>query len=44
LRDDHPRARRVVVCLEPKRRLTEDGIEILPVEVFVQKVGELLSA
>jgi predicted AAA+ superfamily ATPase len=44
LRDDHPRARRVVVCLEPKRRLTEDGIEILPVEVFVQTVGELLSA
>jgi len=38
LRQDHPRARRVVVCLEPRRRTTEDGIEILPVAAFV---GEL---
>lgn len=35
LREDHPRARRVVVCLEPRRRTTEDGIEILPVTAFV---------
>ena len=27
-------ARRVVVCLEPKRRVTEDGIEIVPASVF----------
>ncbi|MCC7181314.1 MAG: ATP-binding protein [Acidobacteria bacterium] len=38
LRQDHPRARRVVVCLEPRRRTTEDGIEILPVAAFI---GEL---
>ncbi|MBI3179006.1 MAG: DUF4143 domain-containing protein, partial [Deltaproteobacteria bacterium] len=32
---DHPTVqRRLVVCLEPKRRTTEDGIEILPAEKF----------
>ncbi len=31
LRDDFPKAKRlVIVCLEPKRRRTEDGILILP--------------
>src|SRR5262249_13393426 len=28
--------RRIVVCLEPKRRRTEDGISILPVKAFVE--------
>jgi uncharacterized protein len=33
--DDHPKTkRRIVVCLEKKRRITEDGIEILPAAVF----------
>ena len=38
-------ARRVVVCRESRRRVTEDGIEILPVEDFVDQLwsGELLG-
>lgn len=44
LRDDHPKARRVVVCLESRRRTTDDGIEILPVHAFVEELGALLSA
>jgi predicted AAA+ superfamily ATPase len=44
LRDDHPRVRRVVVCLEPRRRTTEDGIEILPVPAFTEDLASLLSA
>ena len=44
LRDDHPRVRRVVVCLEPRRRRTEDGIEILPVTAFTEDLEALLSA
>lgn len=43
LHTDHPRARRLVVCLEAKRRVTEDGIEILPVRTFVAALGELLT-
>lgn len=42
LRADHPRARRVVVCLEPKRRVTEDGIEILPAFVFTAELERLV--
>lgn len=41
---DHPRVRRrVVVCLETKRRRTEDGIDILPVAAFLEDLaaGEL---
>ena len=41
---DHPRVRRrIVVCREPRARRTEDGIEILPASVFVQRLwtGEL---
>jgi len=30
---------RVVVCLEPKRRKTEDGILVLPVKAFVEDLG-----
>jgi predicted AAA+ superfamily ATPase len=44
LHQDHPGARRVVVCLEPRRRRTEDGIEILPARTFVDTLGELLAA
>jgi hypothetical protein len=44
LRQDHPRVRRVVVCLEPRRRVTEDGIEILPVNAFVGELASLFSA
>ena len=35
---DHPGTRRWLVCLEQKARLTEDGIEILPVGVFAERV------
>ena len=41
---DHSRVgRRVVVCLEPKARRTDDGIEILPAVTFVRRLwrGEL---
>ncbi len=43
VRTDHPRVRRVVVCLEPRRRTTEDGIEILPAPAFVEDLESLLS-
>lgn len=43
LREDHPEARRVVVCLEARRRRTEDGIEILPARTFVESLDELLD-
>jgi len=42
---DHPRVgRRIVVCLEKRRRRTEDGIEILPAEAFATDLasGEIL--
>lgn len=37
--------RRLVVCLEPKRRHTEDGIEILPIASFLEELhaGTLLA-
>ncbi len=44
LRADHPKVRRVLVCLEPKRRVTEDGIEIMPALVFTAELGHLLAA
>lgn len=44
LADEHPGARRVVVCLEPKRRKTEDGIEILPAAAFVAALDQLIDA
>ena len=43
LHEDHPGARRAVVCLEPKRRTTGDGIEILPAGTFVEELGGLLG-
>lgn len=37
--EDHPRVRRrVVVCREPKARITPDGIEILPVATFIREL------
>jgi len=37
LLDDHPKVgRRLLVSLEPKRRVTQDGIEILPVMQFLR--------
>jgi uncharacterized protein len=37
---DHPRVgRRVVVCLEPRRRRTEDGIDVMPAEVFARQLA-----
>ncbi len=37
---DHPRVgRRLLVCLEPKARRTEDGIEILPAHAFVERLA-----
>lgn len=39
LAEDHPDVeRRVVVCREPKSRITSDGIEILPAAVFAEKL------
>jgi uncharacterized protein len=37
---DHPRVkRRVMVCLEPRARRTEDGILILPASDFIRRLG-----
>ena len=39
--EDHPGVgRRIVVCLESRARRTEDGIDILPAEVFVHRLWE----
>ena len=36
---DHPEvARRVLVCLEPRPRRTEDGIDVLPAEDFAAQL------
>ncbi len=46
IREDHPRVqRRIVVCLEPRRRKLDDGIEILPVSAFLDELqsGGLLA-
>ncbi|MCF8053032.1 MAG: DUF4143 domain-containing protein [Desulfobacterales bacterium] len=47
LLDDHPEVKgRLVVCLEPKFRRTDDGIEILPVKTFIKMLwaGELFHS
>lgn len=37
--EDHPRVRRrYIVCLETKRRRTDDGIDVLPVDAFVEEL------
>ena len=39
--EEHPGVRqRMVVCLEPSARRTEDGIDILPAAEFVHRLGE----
>jgi predicted AAA+ superfamily ATPase len=41
LSEDHPTVRRrVVVCREPKARITEDGIEVLPAADFVRRLWQ----
>ena len=40
LATEHEVARRVVVCLKPRPRRTDDGIEILPVGTFVRRLWE----
>ena len=37
---DHPGGRRVVVCLEPRARRTDDGIDILPATTFVRRLWD----
>lgn len=40
LKEDHPRIRRrAVVCLESRRRVTEDGIEIWPFQYFLDELS-----
>jgi len=44
--EDHPRVeRRIVVCLEPRRRKIDGDIEILPIDAFLQELwsGALLA-
>ena len=44
LADEHPGVRRrIVVCLEPRPRRTDDGIDVLPATAFVRRLwaGEL---
>ncbi len=40
---DHPLVRRAIVCLEPKRRRTPDGIDILPVQAFIESLSDLVQ-
>ena len=47
LAQEHPNVgRRVVVCLEPRPRRTEEGIDVLPAEEFVHRLwqGHLLDS
>ncbi|MCY4037092.1 MAG: AAA family ATPase [bacterium] len=43
LAEEHPGVRRMAVCLEPRPRRTDDGIDILPAADFAQRLwqGEL---
>ena len=43
---EYPGVSRMVVCREPKARRTDDGIDLLPFGVFVERLwsGELLAA
>ena len=39
--EEHPGVRRrIVVCLEPRARRTDDGIDILPVADFIRRLGQ----
>ena len=45
IQEDHPQVgRRILVCMEPRRRVRQDGIEILPVRAFLDRLwgGELM--
>ena len=47
LAEEHPLVgRRIAVCLEPRPRRTDDGIDILPAQAFVESLwrGELTAA
>ena len=40
LAEEHPAVRRrIVVCLEPRTRRTDDGIDILPAAEFARSLG-----
>jgi len=43
---DHPGVSRFVVCREPRARRTDDGIDLMPYDDFVERLwsGELLAA
>ena len=45
LATEHDVGRRVIVCLEPRARRTEDGIEVLPAGAFARRLwgGELTA-
>jgi predicted AAA+ superfamily ATPase len=45
LGEDMPGLRWVVVCLEPHRRVDEDGVEVVPLEAFLSDLwrGRLLA-
>ena len=37
--DEYPEVRRrILVCMEPKRRRLESGIEVMPVTVFLREL------
>jgi predicted AAA+ superfamily ATPase len=41
LKEDHPEIqRRLLVCCESKPRTTEDGIEVIPAEIFADKLWD----
>jgi hypothetical protein len=41
VKEDHPKIkRRLVVCCEMRQRITDDGIEILPAERFVEMLWQ----
>lgn len=45
-REEHPKSRCMLVCRVPRARVTEDGIEILPVATFLRRLwaGEIATA
>ncbi|WP_420619265.1 ATP-binding protein [Candidatus Poriferisocius sp.] len=40
LAEEHPGVRRIVVCLEPRPRRTEDGIDIVPAPDFAHRLWQ----
>lgn len=37
-KDEHPQSRCILACRAPRARLTEDGIEILPIATFLRRL------